>query len=113
MSVQQNTYVMYAVKLPGDGGVGGDDMWDVVEPYTDNPFEPVVPHNGLTVVFDGMCGKYTFIGRVLSRSDECGGLEPISPYLTRLECNKVKALITEHFGIESPDVRFWVFTHYR
>lgn len=118
MSSQSNTYVMVGVKLTHDT-LSEEQLYGEFEPYMDSAFEGIHHHNGLCMIADGMGGRYIFIGRVLAKSDDQNGnyglnkpldLDEASTIKLRLE---VENLIAEQFTIEEPDVRDWVFTHYR
>jgi serine/threonine protein phosphatase PrpC len=116
MSSQTNTYVMVGSMLPYDRL---DVEHDDIEAYRDSAYKGVHHHNGLCVIADGMGGKYIAVGRILAKTDDQNGNygfnEPIDlDDLSRVELRiEVEKLISEHFGIEDPDVRDWVFTNYR
>lgn len=126
MSTRTNTYVLYGVKLPylfgrQDNDPEGDEWYQRWEPYLDNGYaETWAEKNGLTAIFDGMNGKWVFIGRVLARSGYDEFLEnPVEMVLTETEKQLIQGLI--HFALEKelapgfaeiPEPQFWVFTHY-
>jgi hypothetical protein len=117
MSVQSNTYVMVGVMMPYD--TLSEEQLEANEAYRDSAYGGISHHSGLCLIADGMGGKYIAIGRVLAKSDDQNGNygfnEPVD--LAQLSTiglvHEVERLITENFGIEEPDVRDWVFTHYR
>lgn len=72
MSVQHNTYIIYGVILPWESLRDLDDegVYEAMEPYFDSAFKPEVnPRRGITIISDGMNGKYHAIGRVVRRTD--------------------------------------------
>lgn len=72
MSVQVNHYVVWGVCIhPGARKVTLESL----EPYIDSPFKGIEHHNGLCVLYDGMCGKYLVVGRVLKKSEEGMGFD--------------------------------------
>lgn len=74
MSVQLNTYVMYGVLLPFKRNLT-DDQNDILEKYQDSAFKPEFnPKDGLTVLDDGMNGRYIAIGHVVAKSANYEGL---------------------------------------
>lgn len=71
MSVQVNTYVMYGVVLNYEEVKAhvGKGFYELFEPYIDNAFKPETnPKDGITVLFDGMNGKYIAIGQVVEKT---------------------------------------------
>ena len=131
MGTQSNTYVMVAARLPFPSG--HDDLLEKLEPYEDSAFGPIVEHDGISVVADGMNGGYIFIGKVLAKSEEGMGLEPVEietaflrgiidrlhPKLEKLldgwpTVNGHEIHIIKEAGlIIGAHVKIWVFTHYR
>lgn len=112
MSVQVNTYIAFGVLLPFD--TLSEDDYDKYEPYMDSAFKGIHHHNGLCVIRDGMNGKYVIIGRVLAKSKVYENFDsPMTPNVTPTEIELVGSLITSQFGIENPEVKLWIFSHYR
>lgn len=113
MSVQSNTYVMAGVKLPFDHF--SDEQREAMDDYRDSAYHGIQHHNGLCVVDDGMCGEYTFIGRVLAKSiDEHGsGIPPTDCTVSEELRAEVAGLLIKHFDLAYADVRVWAFTHCR
>lgn len=62
MSVQVNTYVVLGVRLPYKKG---EDQFDKWEKLMDSAYEPALIGE-LVCLFDGMCGNYIIVGRVLA-----------------------------------------------
>ncbi|MBN7763698.1 hypothetical protein JYP52_21400 [Nitratireductor aquibiodomus] len=112
MSAQVNTYVMFGVILDYEQAHSvwrHDDpaypsLFDVLEPYMDDAFKTETnPKDGLTVLYDGMSGKYIAIGHVIAKTGNFEHfenpvsaigdmkapakdfLEPLSALLTRLD----------------------------
>lgn len=74
MSVQLNTYVMHGVLLPFKDDLE-DEQDDILDDYRDSAFKSEVnPKDGLTVLDDGMDGKYIAIGHVVAKSANYEGL---------------------------------------
>lgn len=70
MSVQCNTYVMWGALLPYKEF---RERYEELEPYMDSAFKAIHHHEGLCVLFDGMCGKYVAIGHVIAKSENGEG----------------------------------------
>lgn len=108
MSVRTNQYVIYGVRLDYDSV---DKFWyDKYEDYIDSGYGDLTEKNGLTVIFDGMNGHYIFIGKVIARSDidePLYGVTLLEPPATPLG-----SLIYQYFGVEDPDPKLWLVTHY-
>lgn len=88
MSTQINTYVLFGVVLDYEKAHKAwqhddpayPDLYDVLEPFIDNAFKPETnPKDGLTVLYDGMCGKYIAVGHVIAKTENHGHFDtPIS-----------------------------------
>lgn len=117
MSVQSNTYVMVGVMLPYDELT--EQQHNDSEAYQDSAYKGIQHHNGLCVIADGMNGRYVAIGRVLAKTDDQNGNygidKPIdgTAAMTPDLHHEVQELLREHFEFKTPDVRVWIFTHYR
>jgi hypothetical protein len=98
---------MLAVKLPFD-----QFEFEDVEDYLDNSYKDAIESkNGLTVISDGMNGKYMFIGEVIDKSRY--GLEITNcTDVPEQEFAVLQALIFSEFGIEEADVKVWAFSHF-
>jgi len=95
-------------------GMLGDDEHDIYEPYMDSSFKGINHHNGLSVIRDGMNGKYVFIGRVLAKSRVNEHFDyAMTPEVTPTEIELIGNLISSQFGIEKPEVKLWIFSHCR
>lgn len=79
MSVQVATYVLYGVildyKLAQESIEGEDedvDFYDRCESYMDNSFnvDSINPKGNVTLLFDGMGGKYIAVGHVIARTED-------------------------------------------
>ena len=120
MSTQVNTYVMYGclldyaeTKARHEGGV-----WDKIEPYTDNAFKPEVnPKDGLTVLYDGMDGRYIAIGHVIAKTDNHQSLKKPVEIPTEDTMHPVRvalfALMKELKVADKYAPRWLVVSHYR
>lgn len=117
MSVQSNTYVLVGVMLDYDDFT--EEQHDALEPYRDSAYRGIEHHNGLCAIVDGMGGEYVAIGRVVAKSDDQNGnygmAEPVDATgaMTDELRAEVAGLLAEHFDMQKPDVRVWVFTNYR
>lgn len=115
MSTQVNSYVMYGVVLPYELCKGHYVMLD---PYMDSPFKPEVnPKDGLTVLFDGLNGKYVAIGHVVAKTENHQHFDaPIKlpvPY-PKDTALTIKSLVGS-MGIdpEAHLLRWVILSHYR
>lgn len=93
------------------------DIDTIDNPYEDNAYsQEKVSYNGLTMVSDGLCGNYCFIGKVLVKVVDFengipmydGSRNPAKDYMKDIVIDTLK----QEFNIEYPDVRLWVFSHY-
>lgn len=117
MGVQSNTYIMVGVMLPGDYFT--EELRETCEAYYDSAYKGIHHHQGLCILDDPMAAKFIAIGRVLAKSDDQNGnygfdkpfdaTAAMTPDLHQ----EVQELLREQFSIPTPDVRVWVFTHYR
>jgi hypothetical protein len=107
---------MLGVKLPFPKE--SDGLHARFEAYDDNGYQPVKEYQGLTACFDGMNGRYIFVGKVLARSeinenlDGPLDLEEYTGPSTKWFRESIAALISLQFGIQNPEVKLWFFTHY-
>lgn len=117
MSLQVNQYWAVGVMLPGiKYNFISDENFDKAEKYMDSAYEGPIHYNGLCIIMDGLDGDYTFIGRVIEKSENHSMLD--GPYSADTHVDTetiqmVKELIEAQFGIENPDVKPIFFTHYR
>lgn len=109
MSVRRNDYVVVGVKLPWS-----DDVYGLLEnDHYDNGYKPeITEHNGLTMIADGMDGKYIIVGKVLAKSMDYDGLPMTECRATDIMRCKVKTAVRETLNIDDPEVRVWAFTHW-
>lgn len=136
MSTQVNTYVLWGLILPYEevnALPGGEDSaYDRAEPYTDSAFdEDVNPKNEVTILFDGMNGKYVAVGHVIAKTRDYGHFhQPVtlrnpsihaSPDIPLSEFGLWKAGIgkaLEDLGysyeqVEGREIGWHVISHYR
>lgn len=117
MSTTFNTYVMRGLLLPYKRDMT-DEQRALLEQYEDNPFSPDTnPKDGLTVLVDGMGGKYVAIGHVAAKSRENEGLsEPFAvDYLTvKYDSSRILDIIREcGFHLDGAKLGWLVISHYR
>lgn len=74
MSTQSPIYIMWGVILPYPENRDEEQFEAAIEQYTDSAFkqESVNAKNDITVLLDGMGGKYMAVGHVLARSGPYG-----------------------------------------
>lgn len=112
MSVQVNTYIAFGAMMPFS--TLNEDEYDTYEPYMDSAFKGIHHHNGLCVIRDGMNGEYVFIGRVLAKSRVHEHFDQaMTPEVTPTEMELIGNLIASQFDIAKPEVKLWIFSHYR
>lgn len=66
MGVMTRTYVIYGFRVPEFRDFH-DTVWE--EAYDPTGSDRVFSHNGISIVADGMNGKYTVIGKILRKTD--------------------------------------------
>ena len=122
MGVERTHYIMLAAKFPFDiidpDHLMDDGNFEKYEVYEDDGYqEEVTEHHGLTMVSDGMNGKYIFIGKVIEKGLDHKGIEITDclsftmdekSLLTHLIRSEFKDIIKE----EDVHVTVWAFTHY-
>lgn len=117
MSTRQNTYVMLGILYPYPKG--DDEAYERLEPFMDSASKPPRSFDEITVLFDGMSGKYLAIGYVLARTDEYEGFERPVTIPRDVNFNTRIAQIFEQFppasGTKREDYKegWHVITHYR
>lgn len=118
MGVRRTDYIMLGVKLPYSF-IPKDSDGDTPEEfrlYEDSVYgDDIKSHNGLTMVSDGMGGRYVFIGKVLQRADEehCESFEPTNctQCCSPEEFLKVETALLQHFKLDI-QANIWVFSHH-
>lgn len=121
MSTQTNTYVIYGWLFDMKQFEDADASinYDALEGYMDSPYNSETnPKDGLTVLFDGMGGKYVAVGRVVAKSDVYEGLyEPVSldrePDFRGEVESAFAALLKTIKPKGLPELGWHVITHYR
>jgi hypothetical protein len=112
MSTQWNQYLIYGVKISYGTT---DEPYEKYEDFFDSAFEGIKQHRGLCVLYDGMNGDYILIGHVLEKSDEG------QPFQDPMDLEAptggfaevIAGAIEREFGIEKPQLKLWLVTHYR
>ncbi len=119
MSVQSNIYILYGIIIPYPKGAETDDdkIYDLCDPYTDSARDEAVNlKDNITILLDGMGGKYTAIGHVTHKGDEYGGLDstPVAITGDREEHREtIERVAKEIFGVDAPACGWHVICHYR
>lgn len=72
MSVQCNTYVMIGAVFPYANFKGKSED---LEPWMDSAFKGIQSKNGITVLYDGMNGKYVAVGKVVAKTTNWEGFD--------------------------------------
>lgn len=108
MSVQVNHYVILGTKIPYK-----DLSYEQVEEYCDSAFKP--KKQGFVCLFDGMNGKYIFAGDVIASTENYEGFYvPIElDTLKEEHINIIKKELEQKLGLNNPEVKYWVVSHYR
>jgi DNA repair exonuclease SbcCD nuclease subunit len=115
MSVQTNTYVVWGVRLDYPEDHESVDL----EEYQDSAYSADTnPKDGITVIADGMSGKYVVVGHVAGKTvDEDGeGLVMISLSGEPEGADSIReaiAGICARIGVEPREPGWIAFTHYR
>jgi hypothetical protein len=119
MSTQQNTYVIFGVKLPFRG-LTEKQREDLMDRFGDSAFKPARPFKELTALSDGMNGKYFLLGFVSARSDDqrSGAGIPLHAIPMKID-DALEAQMLEKLTAELPpkhvaaEPAWFVLTHYR
>lgn len=116
MSSQMNTYVMYGFILPYIKLRGRSDEF---EAYCDSVFKGIEHTDGICMLFDGMCGEYVAIGRVLAKTRNHEGFDkPVSlrqhPLMDDADvvAGQIMAVLGAEF-LDGAQIGFHVISHYR
>jgi len=129
MGVDRTDYVIVGVNVPYDDfyagvshpndGDGMDHYEKYCEPYVDDSHKSEIhERDGLTMIFDGMNGKYVIVGRVLAkaRASHGEGLPMIDCSLPpESEVKLLSALIGKCFpflDMAHYPIRVWALAHY-
>lgn len=124
MSVQVNHYFGIGHKFGYDEfyncialskGIEPSKFRDSVEEeFYDNAFKDIgFGENGLTIISDGMCGGYVWVGYILKKSKVYEGFDGSYKRAgKRPSPSKVTKLIKETFGLEVV-CEYDVFSHHR
>ncbi len=113
MGVNRTDYVMLGVKFDFKEMRERDPDCEIFEEYRDNGYkDKVTSHNDITLIEDGMCGKYAIAGKVLDKSTESGmGLKMCTYEASKKEKKEIEKLVEKHIGIKG-DAKIYVFTHW-
>ena len=113
MSVSVNTYVILGYKFEID-----DLPYEECEPYLDSCHEGIKHHKGLFVLYDGMNGGYSIIGRVLAKTQNNMYFEDpftVEADLTQKEliAGYINTLLKPFEDIKPDEIKLWVVSHHR
>lgn len=122
MGVSMNQYLFWGVKVAYDCVDSGlkEEFEEFEDSFHDNGYRKEVrSHFGLTLISDGMGGKYRVIGRVLEKADPGYPIKSVFeiPKPTEAEEEMLRALIDLQFAKYIPSVKdapisVMVITHY-
>lgn len=123
MSVQMNHYFIIGTKFEYDefyqlfsGSTDHEEIEkfidEVEDKYSDSAFAGIERKNLLTIISDGMSGKYVCIGYVIQKSGDSGALDDYVADGIAPTPEQVSELIRDTFGVEV-DCKYLAFTHYR
>lgn len=111
MSTGFNQYLITGVRIPYERGT-----YEEYEAYDDNGYKKEIGQkNGLTVLYDGMCGKYIVIGVVHQKSPYD---QPFEEEVVQLNSatdkTLIRNLIQAEFTMEvlEEQIRTFVVTHW-
>jgi hypothetical protein len=125
MSVQINQYIILGYKFDYDEFTTAylhDESYDaLLDDYHDSAFDAkIVECNGLSMIFDGMNGKYVYVGKIYTKSADGEYLDSIN--MDNFNQTKdyqilLKSLINLVFNKTKPvdrlDIHLYLVTHYR
>lgn len=110
VSVQINQYLIYGVKL---NYKEYQDRFEEFEPFMDSAFEDDMNPKGLHCIFDGMNGKYIYIGRCLKKSLDGEYMDSFEiPEISDDIKDLTRILVESELGIKEP-MSLQFVTHYR
>jgi hypothetical protein len=120
MGVARCDYVMVAARFDLElfDEAAGDKLDEIDDLYSDNSYsEKVTSHNELTIVADGMCGKYLFLGAVYAKAtDDGSGFGVIDLDEAEAMRHTVAGQVGEELktlGLDLPfEVKTYIFTHW-
>lgn len=123
MSVQVNQYLGYGYLIPYDDGIellekrhSEDKIEELIDSYNDSAYnKDIVEINGISVLFDGMNGKFIFIGKVFKKSSNYEYLETtIMPTVNKKVKDTLSAECINVFGKTFDEkAQFTLVTMYR
>ena len=110
MSVQVNQYLIYGVKL---NYKDYESRYEEFEPFMDSAFKNDMNPKGLHCIFDGMNGKYIYIGRCFKKSLDGEHIDSFEvPEISEDMKEMTRLLVKSELNIEEPMALHFV-THYR
>jgi hypothetical protein len=120
MTVRTHTYIMFGINLDPDAIESKEDPSDATVKLQDNWREQPKPFDEISVVYDGMCGKFLMVGFIHTRTDETGHFDGVEalvriPKGERLEAQqRITAAMAECGITIDPQTRpkWHIFTHY-
>lgn len=127
MSVQTVQYLMWALRLPYEWHEEWEsehakhfpkaDFYEHFKDFIDDSaFDSKAVHkDGIFCLFDGMNGKFIFIGRVLAKAKdmEMIGDPPLAmPWVTLIDQHIIRESVLRNFGVGG-DFDTWLIAQYR
>ena len=118
MGVERCDYVIVGVKLDYDefwSIQGGDEAaHDKFQEFYDNEYrEEIGSKDGVTVISDGMNGKYVYIGYVIKKAREGQGLGHTKCKSSKEQKAALRMILPVLFNLkEIPPINVWIFSHY-
>lgn len=113
MSVSLVNYIVIGVKLPYT-----EFNEETLDKFYDNPYS-VDKKEGLVIISDGMCGKYTYVGKILlkqnGKSYKNEGLDCIQAFQNEYENFKQAIWNCENEevrGFAGHNVSLFAFSHF-
>ena len=96
-------------------GADNEEGYGRLEPYMDSAFEGIKHKDGMCCIYDGMCGEYIFIGRVLAKTKDHEFFEGEMEvdFLTELEKELLLQVIKTIVETDQTECKYYLIGHYR
>ena len=122
MGTRSTTYILVGIRLSLKEehlrfSAHDDECYEYYEKYLDNRYQNnIKSHNGITAIYDGMGGKYLYLGEVVARSDmdySCldeGELDVSDLHIYK---DRVSTNLANEFGLrfDPLQIKLHYFTH--